>query len=131
MSSSRGSATVYGDESDDIVAPLKPSGSASPSRDKGKGPVAQEIPLARTAEYIKRPFFVPISEANGGLLGALSELDDQLRAGGRARLLSRKSPSTWIGRTIAAGECGLYSHGGRTFPFPSGTFESRDWLLTW
>ena len=56
---------------------------------------------------IKRPFCVLIGE--DGLIGALTELDNQLQASGRPRLLSRKKPTEWlgfIGQEINPGEIG-------------------------
>lgn len=43
----------------------------------------------------RRPFCVRIGE--DGLIGALMELDNQLQASGRPRLLSSKKPSEWLG----------------------------------
>jgi hypothetical protein len=56
---------------------------------------------------IKRPFCVRIGE--DGLIGALSELDNQLQTSGRPRLLSRKKPTEWLGfmgHEINPGEIG-------------------------
>jgi hypothetical protein len=65
----------------------------------------------------KRPFCVKIGE--DGLIGALEELDKQLQASGRPRILSRKKPTEWLGfmgQEINPGEIGvvkwaLYSSG--------------------
>ncbi|EUC57798.1 band 7 domain protein [Rhizoctonia solani AG-3 Rhs1AP] len=68
-----------------------------------------------------RPFCVKIGA--DGLLGALTELDSQLQASGRPRLLSRKKPTEWlgfIGEEINPGEIGVPCR------VTQGPYESRD-----
>ncbi|KAF8607819.1 hypothetical protein BDV93DRAFT_487714 [Ceratobasidium sp. AG-I] len=88
----------------------------------------------------KRPFCVQIGE--DGLIGALTELDNQLQASGRPRLLSRKKPTEWlgfIGREINPGEIGAVNHAGLpkilikpgTYPpFPFRNWWARTWKGT-
>ncbi|KAL8279263.1 hypothetical protein RQP46_008300 [Phenoliferia psychrophenolica] len=56
------------------------------------------------------PFFHRIGE--NGLVGALTALDDELRASGLEGILSKKQPWSWTGKTVSPGEAGLYSKGG-------------------
>jgi hypothetical protein len=86
-----------------------------PSASKGKV-VSRPLDLENPYLSVSRPFFVPITEAKGGLLGALRELDDQLESAGRNRILSKKRPTSWIGKTVEPGQAGLYSHGGCASP---------------
>jgi hypothetical protein len=80
------------------------------ARNTSTGPGANKPSFVQHVDYFatKRPFCVQIGE--DGLIGALTELDDQLKASGRARLLSRKKPTEWLGSKgveINPGEVGL------------------------
>ncbi|QRW16058.1 SPFH domain / Band 7 family [Rhizoctonia solani] len=88
----------------------------------------------------KRPFCVRIGE--DGLIGALTELDNQLQASGRPRLLSRKKPTEWLGfmgEEVNPGEIGVVNHAGLpkiltqpgTYPpFPFRNWWARTWKGT-
>ncbi|KAH7343770.1 hypothetical protein B0J17DRAFT_643884 [Rhizoctonia solani] len=88
----------------------------------------------------KRPFCVKIGE--DGLIGALTELDNQLQASGRPRLLSRKEPTEWLGfmgEEVNPGEIGVVNHAGLpklltrpgTYPpFPFRNWWARTWKGT-
>jgi hypothetical protein len=68
--------------------------------------------FARTANYFseERPFLVLIDKR--GIVAALQELDAQLHAAGYNHILSKKSPTDWIGKEIGPGKIGLINHGG-------------------
>ncbi|KAN0135811.1 hypothetical protein V8E53_006263 [Lactarius tabidus] len=68
--------------------------------------------FSRTANYFseERPFLVRIDKR--GIVAALQELDEQLHVAGHNRILSKKSPTDWIGKEIAPGMIGLINHGG-------------------
>jgi hypothetical protein len=67
------------------------------ARNTRTGPGATGLSFVKHDDYFatKRPFCVQIGE--DGLIGALTELDNQLKASGRTRLLSRKKPTEWLG----------------------------------
>jgi hypothetical protein len=114
------SATVVGDER---LATLLDNGKAAAAH-----PHPALTPPAATTTFLSatgasltseggRPFFVPIDEKRGGLVGALERLDAQLVQAGKSRILTKKSPTSWTGRTVQPGEAGLYTHGGRESAF--------------
>ncbi|KIP05908.1 hypothetical protein PHLGIDRAFT_128574 [Phlebiopsis gigantea 11061_1 CR5-6] len=92
--------------------------------------------LRHSPDYldIDRPFFIKISKE--GLISALEKLDQQLKQSNRGRILSRKSPTDWIGKEITPGELGLINHGGLpkllTRPGRYPGFPLRNWWArTW
>jgi len=85
---------------------------------KGKGRRYSPDPLRNhnfvaNLDYVEetRPFFVKIG-SNQNLITALEKLDKELRDAGQAHLISRKSPTTWIGTELTPGNLGLVNHGG-------------------
>ncbi|PPR04948.1 hypothetical protein CVT24_010406 [Panaeolus cyanescens] len=81
-----------------------------------------------------RPFFVPIGKH--GVIAALEKLDQQLKAAGRASVLSKKDPTDWIGNEVTPGQLGLINHGGSPkllvkpgrYPgFPLRNWWARSW----
>ncbi|KAM0789759.1 hypothetical protein ACM66B_006614 [Microbotryomycetes sp. NB124-2] len=119
------------------------------STSKGKLPAATlDPPQASTSfldtdtkhvKNIDRPFFVMIDSHKGGLVGAIQKLDQELLQAGHGKLISKKKPFTWTGRTVLPGAAGLYSHGavpriiltpGRYPSFPLGWWWARDWHRT-
>ncbi|KAH8105723.1 band 7 domain-containing protein [Phellopilus nigrolimitatus] len=85
-------------------------GKASRERAPRRTPVLDTFTRARDIFAEDRPFFVAIGKE--GVLAALKELDSQLTAAGRDKILSSKTPTDWIGRQVAPGELGLINHGG-------------------
>ncbi|KAF8272431.1 hypothetical protein EI94DRAFT_1776807 [Lactarius quietus] len=89
------------------------------------------VTFSRTANYFseERPFLVLINKK--GVVGALQELDAQLRAAGYNKILSDKTPTDWIGKEIAPGMIGLINHGGMpkllTKPGRYPGFPLRNW----
>jgi regulator of protease activity HflC (stomatin/prohibitin superfamily) len=84
-----------------------------------------------------RQFFVTI--AADGLIGALQKLDKQLKASGRNKILSKKSPTDWIGKEVVPGTFGIINHGGlpkvltrpgRYPGFPLRNWWARSWVGT-
>ncbi|OCB86554.1 band 7 domain-containing protein [Sanghuangporus baumii] len=75
------------------------------------------------------PFFIKIEK--DGVLAALRKLDSQLKSTNGRNILSRKSPTDWIGKQIAPGEIGFINHGGMpkvlTRPGRYPGFPLRNW----
>ncbi|QRV72798.1 SPFH domain / Band 7 family [Ceratobasidium sp. AG-Ba] len=106
------------------------------------GPNATGVSFVHHEDYFatQRPFCVKIGA--DGLIGALTELDRQLQESGRPHLLSRKSPTEWLGfmgEEINPGEVGLINHAGLpkiltrpgTYPpFPFRNWWARSWRGT-
>ncbi|KAF5376569.1 hypothetical protein D9757_008279 [Collybiopsis confluens] len=120
-----GSTIVDHDDFRDRQKPnYKPSLPTTPPRRVGH-------PFVNTieAELEERPFFVRIGK--DGLIGALTELDQQLKESGRPKLLSSKVPTDWIGSEISPGQLGLINHGGSpkilTRPGRYPGFPLRNW----
>ncbi|ORY52173.1 hypothetical protein BCR35DRAFT_19376 [Leucosporidium creatinivorum] len=120
MPASNASATVVADN--DYPSTSRP-------RDNGKGKsnhLDEHEPLVAPPSSIKfltqtvdplsaaanRQFFVPINEANGGLVVAIQTLHEKLLAAGKNGLISKKKPFSWAGRKIEPGFAGFYDHGG-------------------
>lgn len=114
MPASNASATVVADNDD-------PSTSRSPSNGKGKAEHHSDdlVPPPSSVKFLtqtidplsvaaNRQFFVPINEANGGLVVALQALHEKLLAAGKNGLISKKQPFTWTGRKIEPGFAGFY-----------------------
>jgi len=89
------------------------------------------VTFSRTANYFseERPFLVLVDKK--GVVGALQELDGQLRAAGYNKILSDKTPTDWIGKEIAPGRIGMINHGGMpkllTKPGRYPGFPLRNW----
>ncbi|VDB96139.1 unnamed protein product [Peniophora sp. CBMAI 1063] len=87
--------------------------------------------LTANADYFSedRPYLFKIGEGN--LPAALQKLDNQLKSRNEGKILSKKSPTDWIGREVNPGEIGLINHGGlpsvllRPGRYPS--FPLRNW----
>ncbi|KAM0751840.1 hypothetical protein T439DRAFT_300836 [Meredithblackwellia eburnea MCA 4105] len=119
MSSSRGSDTVYGDDgrTNSFSGTAKGKSRATTHNNNNHhhhhlNTNSAHFNLNEDYLNIKRPFFVPIDEARGGLMAALDILNQELLDAGRVGILSKKKESTWVGTTVAPGEAGLYHHGG-------------------
>ncbi|THH30602.1 hypothetical protein EUX98_g3575 [Antrodiella citrinella] len=104
--------------------------------DSNKRELTTNTKLMRTAEALdmNRPFFVPIGK--DGLSVALQKLNQQLKDAGYPAILSKKKPSTWMGKEINPGQIGLVNHGGLPklitrpgkYPgFPIGNWWAREW----
>lgn len=102
--SSVAGTTVYG--GDDV--PTRNFSFKGDSKGKGlaiNGGAATEeedhsdVALSQNYLSVNRPFFVPVDEKTG-LLEAFRSLDQQLKNAGRSTILSKKTPKTWIGRTV-------------------------------
>jgi hypothetical protein len=101
-----------------------------------------QLPFVDSEEYLdkKRPFCVRISESRGGVVGALQQLDTELRQAGHPSIFSGKNPVNWTGRNVSPGEIGLYLHGaapkillksGRYPGFPFGWWWAREYVGTY
>ncbi|KZV74315.1 band 7 domain-containing protein [Peniophora sp. CONT] len=95
--------------------------------------------LTANADYFSedRPYLVKIGEGN--LPVALQKLDGQLKKTKEGKLLSKKTPTDWIGREVNPGEIGLINHGGlpsillqpgRYPGFPFANWWARSWAGT-
>jgi regulator of protease activity HflC (stomatin/prohibitin superfamily) len=125
-------STVVGDERDaDIMKPnhkdLPLPTSASGSKQRIGKPFLDKVNAG--SEFDERPFFVRIGK--DGLIAALQKLDKQLVQSGRLKLLSKKTPVSWLGNEISPGQLGLVNHGGSpkilTRPGRYPGFPFRNW----
>ncbi|TCD69546.1 hypothetical protein EIP91_007170 [Steccherinum ochraceum] len=109
-----------------VAGPSKP---AYPNRPDIPMPASHK--LMRTADYLlsDRSFFVPIGKE--GLIAALEKLNGELKDAGYPSILSKKSPTDWIGKEINPGHIGLVNHGGLpkllTRPGRYPGFPLRNW----
>ncbi|GAA6039160.1 hypothetical protein JCM8097_000441 [Rhodosporidiobolus ruineniae] len=76
-------------------------------------------------------FFHQIDDANGGLLGALKRLDEELVASGRQHLISHKRGRRLFGRPIEPGQAGFYTHGAQPRIIIEPARYPGFWLANW
>jgi len=106
-----------------------------PSGQVKAGPdIAGEVnkePFVIATDYMdeNRPYFVKVGK--DGVLPAIQKLDLEMRNTHHRHIISRKSPTDWIGREITPGQIGLINHGGMpklvTRPGRYPGFPLRNW----
>ncbi|KAF8588595.1 hypothetical protein K439DRAFT_1629599 [Ramaria rubella] len=103
------------------------------------GPRRRTEPFVIAADYTDetRPYFIKIGK--DGVIPALQKLDVEMRNSGHNHIISKKSPTDWIGKEITPGRIGLVNHGGMPkaltrpgrYPgFPLRNWWAREWCGT-
>ncbi|KIJ54086.1 hypothetical protein M422DRAFT_25046 [Sphaerobolus stellatus SS14] len=126
MRSVADATTVVGDN----VRVTAPNGKA-PMKANSPQPSGRKEPFNIAIDYMDetRPYVVKIGK--DGVIPALQKLDLELRNSGQGHIISRKSPTSWIGREITPGQIGVINHGGLpkllTRPGRYPGFPLRNW----
>ncbi|KIM80892.1 hypothetical protein PILCRDRAFT_72918 [Piloderma croceum F 1598] len=116
---------------------MKPENTSSSSAQGPEKKTQHDFGRAEGLAVADRQFFVTIG--HDGLIGALQKLDKELQNSGRNKILSKKSPTDWIGKEVVPGRFGIINHGGlpkvltrpgRYPGFPFRNWWARSWVGT-